>query len=147
MKFNAVAEWWEEYIACVNPLPLCYLDVETENRYEALKKQIYQLEKQQAGLRESYHDLEANESTSLIGSSHPSSPDRLFIPLLDRELDGREVGVGEDHVGGELCDVGAAPHCYADVGLLECGRVVHAVSRLPQIVSIFASLHLGSQKE
>ena len=87
MKFNAVAEWWEEYIACVNPLLLCYPDVETENRYEALKKQIYQLEKQQAGLRESYHDLEADESTSLIGASHPGSPDRLFIPLLDRELE------------------------------------------------------------
>ena len=55
--------------------------------YEALKKQIYQLEKQQAGLRESYHDLEANEHTSLIGSSHPSSPDALFIPALDRELE------------------------------------------------------------
>ncbi|KAM5544077.1 hypothetical protein V8D89_002263 [Ganoderma adspersum] len=73
LKFNAVAEWWDEYIA-----------------YEALKKHIYQLEKQKAGLQESYHDLEANERTSLM-SGGPSSvdvanTDAFFIPLLDREL-------------------------------------------------------------
>ncbi|KAI0706485.1 Sodium/sulfate symporter [Earliella scabrosa] len=74
LKFNAVAEWWDEYIA-----------------YEALKKHIYQLEKQQVGLQESYHDLEANERTSLMGSSGAGgsaapSTDAFFIPLLDREL-------------------------------------------------------------
>ncbi|RPD54787.1 Sodium/sulfate symporter [Lentinus tigrinus ALCF2SS1-7] len=73
LKFNAVAEWWDEYIA-----------------YEALKKLIYQLEKQKAGLQESYHDLEANERTSLIGAA-PSgfeltNTDAFFIPLLEREL-------------------------------------------------------------
>ncbi|KAI0648667.1 Sodium/sulfate symporter [Trametes meyenii] len=71
LKFNAVAEWWDEYIA-----------------YEALKKHVYQLEKQKVGLQESFHDLEANEHTSLIGAagSNAASTDALFIPLLDREL-------------------------------------------------------------
>ncbi|KAI0636294.1 Sodium/sulfate symporter [Trametes polyzona] len=70
LKFNAVAEWWDEYIA-----------------YEALKKHVYQLEKQKAGLQESFHDLEANERTSLIGTgADAASTDALFIPLLDREL-------------------------------------------------------------
>lgn len=55
-----------------------------------MKKHIYQLEKQKAGLQESYHDLEANERTSLM-SGGPSSvdmanTDAFFIPLLDREL-------------------------------------------------------------
>ncbi|KAH9918924.1 SPX domain-containing protein [Epithele typhae] len=71
LKFNSVSEWWDEYIA-----------------YEQLKKQIYLFEKQQAGLRESFHDIEAaNEHTSLIGSGHPASSDAQFLPLLDRELD------------------------------------------------------------
>ncbi|TFK93792.1 Sodium/sulfate symporter [Polyporus arcularius HHB13444] len=73
LKFNAVAEWWDEYIA-----------------YEALKKHLYQLEKQKAGLHEAYHDLEANERTSLMGSGPSASDltntDAFFIPLLDREL-------------------------------------------------------------
>ncbi|KAH9902404.1 Sodium/sulfate symporter [Cubamyces lactineus] len=70
LKFNAVAEWWDEYIA-----------------YDALKKYVYQLEKQKAGLQESFHDLEANERTSLIGiGADAASTDSLFIPLLDREL-------------------------------------------------------------
>ena len=55
-----------------------------------MKKHIYHLEKQKAGLQESYHDLEANERTSLM-SGGPSSvdmanTDAFFIPLLDREL-------------------------------------------------------------
>lgn len=59
-------------------------------RYDALKKHIYQLEKQKAGLQESYHDLEANERTSLM-TGEPSSvnvgdTDAFFLPLLDREL-------------------------------------------------------------
>ncbi|KAH9847813.1 Sodium/sulfate symporter [Lenzites betulinus] len=70
LKFNAVAEWWDEYIA-----------------YEALKKHVYQLEKQKVGLQESFHDLEANEHTSLIGAGvDAASTDALFTPLLDREL-------------------------------------------------------------
>ncbi|KAI0763315.1 Sodium/sulfate symporter [Trametes elegans] len=71
LKFNAVAEWWDEYIA-----------------YEALKKHVYQLEKHKVGLQESFHDLEANERTSLIGAvgEDAASTDAFFIPLLDREL-------------------------------------------------------------
>ena len=54
--------------------------------YETLKKYVYQLEKQQAGFRDTVHDLEANESTSLIRERDHISTDALFIPLLDREL-------------------------------------------------------------
>ncbi|TFK50172.1 SPX-domain-containing protein, partial [Heliocybe sulcata] len=69
LKFNAVAEWWDEYIA-----------------YDSLKKAIYQLEKQQASGEHSYADLESNERTSLIGRVDSSSTDAIFIPLLDHEL-------------------------------------------------------------
>ncbi|TFK63157.1 Sodium/sulfate symporter [Pluteus cervinus] len=80
LKFNAVSEWWDEYIA-----------------YDALKKCIYQLEKQQHNLSASltlssgYHDLESNETEALIGTGsegqHQSSPtDSVFVPLLDKEL-------------------------------------------------------------
>ncbi len=51
-----------------------------------MKKYVYQLEKQQAGLHEAIHDLEANEGTSLIQDRDIASKDALFIPLLDREL-------------------------------------------------------------
>lgn len=56
-------------------------------RYDTLKKYVYQLEKQQVGYRDAVHDLEANESTSLMqGTSENVSTDALFTPLLDREL-------------------------------------------------------------
>ncbi|KZT27225.1 Sodium/sulfate symporter [Neolentinus lepideus HHB14362 ss-1] len=69
LKFNAVAEWWDEYIA-----------------YDSLKKAIYQLEKQRASGEHPYADLESNERTSLIGRQDSSSTDAIFIPLLDHEL-------------------------------------------------------------
>jgi len=50
--------------------------------YDALKKYIYQLEKQQAG--HLVADLESGERTSLLDQS--DATDSLFIPLLDREL-------------------------------------------------------------
>ena len=57
------------------------------SRYDTLKKYVYQLEKQQVGLRDAFHDLEANESTSLMrGERSNASTDALFVPLLDREL-------------------------------------------------------------
>ncbi|KAK7691193.1 hypothetical protein QCA50_006296 [Cerrena zonata] len=69
LKFNAVSEWWDEYLA-----------------YDALKKKIYELERQQVGLHDAgYHDLEANEETSLIGRDL-TSLDSQFSPLLNREL-------------------------------------------------------------
>ncbi|KAG1736298.1 SPX domain-containing protein [Suillus lakei] len=72
LKFNAVADWWEEYIA-----------------YDVLKRYIYQLEKRQQrpdGIEPSYHDLEANEQTTLVDHADTSGADSLFKPLLDREL-------------------------------------------------------------
>ncbi|PIL28327.1 hypothetical protein GSI_09478 [Ganoderma sinense ZZ0214-1] len=58
--------------------------------YEALKKHIYQLEKQKAGLQESYHDLEANERTSLMAAGHSrtdmGNTGAFFLLLLEREL-------------------------------------------------------------
>lgn len=72
LKFNAVADWWEDYIA-----------------YDVLKRYIYQLEKRQQrpdGIEPSYHDLEANEQTTLVDHTDTSGADSLFKPLLDREL-------------------------------------------------------------
>jgi phosphate transporter len=67
LKFNAVSEWWEEYID-----------------YDGLKKYIYQLEKQ--ALSTSVHDLESNERTSLVGRPADQTTDSIFIPLVDKEL-------------------------------------------------------------
>ncbi|KAJ7028274.1 SPX domain-containing protein [Mycena alexandri] len=66
LKFNAVAEWWDDYIA-----------------YDALKKYIYQFERTQHE-QSSYRDIETNERTSLVDRG--SSTDAIFVPLLDREL-------------------------------------------------------------
>ncbi|KAJ8518452.1 hypothetical protein ONZ45_g4472 [Pleurotus djamor] len=68
LKFNAVSEWWDDYIA-----------------YDALKKYIYQIEKKQHQPDAPYRDLEANENSSLIPQDVADS-DALFRPLLDREL-------------------------------------------------------------
>ncbi|KAF8885479.1 SPX domain-containing protein, partial [Infundibulicybe gibba] len=70
LKFNAVSEWWEDYIA-----------------YDALKKYIYQLEKHQHGQQQvtSYHDIESNERASLMGRSGNPTDD-VFVPYLDQEL-------------------------------------------------------------
>lgn len=54
--------------------------------YDTLKKYVYQLEKQAVGFRDATHDLEANESTSLIHDQDSAPTDALFVPLLDREL-------------------------------------------------------------
>ncbi|KAG1789299.1 SPX domain-containing protein [Suillus plorans] len=72
LKFNAVADWWEEYIA-----------------YDVLKRYIYQLEKRQQrpdGIEPPYSDLEANEQTTLVDHSDTPGADSLFKPLLDKEL-------------------------------------------------------------
>ncbi|KAI0319073.1 SPX domain-containing protein [Amylostereum chailletii] len=69
LKFNAVVEWWDEYIA-----------------YDALKKYIYQLEKQQHEARVHAHDIEsAGEHTGLVPGSSSPDTDALFRPLLDVE--------------------------------------------------------------
>jgi hypothetical protein len=50
--------------------------------------------------------------------------------LLDSVEDGREVVVGQDHVGGFLGDIGAVhAHGNANVGLFESWRIVDAVAR------------------
>ncbi|THH04259.1 hypothetical protein EW145_g5656 [Phellinidium pouzarii] len=72
LKFNAVADWWDEYIA-----------------YSALKKQIYQLEKKggQNTPWEREHDLESSERSALMGHDATSSlTDDIFRPSLDYEL-------------------------------------------------------------
>ncbi|KAJ7613156.1 SPX domain-containing protein [Roridomyces roridus] len=67
LKFNAVADWWDEYIA-----------------YDGLKNYIYQLEKTQH-IHSSYTDLETNERTALVDRS--AETDAVFVPLLDAELE------------------------------------------------------------
>jgi phosphate transporter len=57
-------------------------------RYDALKKYIYQLEKQ--SVNQPYRDVEANENSSLIAHADHAqgrNTDALFVPLLDRELE------------------------------------------------------------
>ena len=57
------------------------------SRYDALKKYIYQLEKQQANHEQLVqHDLETGEHSSLLRGHDASATDALFIPLLDKEL-------------------------------------------------------------
>ncbi|KAI6122355.1 SPX domain-containing protein [Pisolithus croceorrhizus] len=86
LKFNAVAEWWDEYIA-----------------YDALKQYIYQLEKQQHKPTRTSNDLEANEHTSLMdGNITTSAADALFVPLLDKEL--MKVTLFYEHQEKELFD-------------------------------------------
>ncbi|KAJ3886508.1 SPX domain-containing protein [Lentinula edodes] len=85
LKFNAVSEWWEEYID-----------------YDYLKKYIYQLEKQQQSLTSSYRDLESNERTSLVGRPSDAATDSIFIPLLDKEL--KKVTLFYEHQEKELFD-------------------------------------------
>ncbi|EIN03935.1 Sodium/sulfate symporter [Punctularia strigosozonata HHB-11173 SS5] len=69
LKFNAVPEWWDDYIA-----------------YDALKKHVYELEKRQVGLQP-YRDvdLEAGEQAPLVANGSSSTDDE-FKPLLDREI-------------------------------------------------------------
>ncbi|KAF8824692.1 hypothetical protein HHX47_DHR7000068 [Lentinula edodes] len=85
LKFNAVSEWWEEYID-----------------YDYLKKYIYQLEKQQQSLTSSYRDLESNERTSLVGRPSDVATDSIFIPLLDKEL--KKVALFYENQEKELFD-------------------------------------------
>ncbi|CAE6410137.1 unnamed protein product [Rhizoctonia solani] len=69
LKFNANAEWWEEYIA-----------------YSALKKQIYTLESELPVPGRS-QDVERGEQAALLGSEHNrQAANAIFQPLLDVEL-------------------------------------------------------------
>ncbi|PPQ65178.1 hypothetical protein CVT24_011055 [Panaeolus cyanescens] len=87
LKFNAVSDWWDEYIAS----------------YDSLKKSIYQLEKRQHGPEHLITpDLEANEQSSLLGEAEATNTDTLFIPLLDHEL--RKIVLFYGHQEKELLD-------------------------------------------
>lgn len=70
LKFNAVSEWWDHYIA-----------------YDHLKKQVYQLEKEHQRANTvypRYQDLEAaHEEAALLSSG---GLDERFRPSLDHEL-------------------------------------------------------------
>jgi phosphate transporter len=55
------------------------------HRYDALKKYIYQLERQKFGDGRPYHDMEASEYATLLAPTR-SDTDSLFIPLLNQEL-------------------------------------------------------------
>ncbi|KAG8694010.1 low-affinity phosphate transporter, partial [Ceratobasidium sp. 394] len=68
LKFNANAEWWEEYIA-----------------YSALKKQIYTLEAESAAPGHP-PDAERGERSALLGEHSRRATDSVFRPLLDAEL-------------------------------------------------------------
>ncbi|KAF8149087.1 SPX domain-containing protein [Crassisporium funariophilum] len=86
LKFNAVSDWWDEYIA-----------------YDALKKYIYQLEKQQHGHEQlPIYDAESNERSSLLGQQDATHTDNLFIPLLDREL--KKIILFYEHQEKELME-------------------------------------------
>ncbi|GJJ08647.1 hypothetical protein Clacol_002866 [Clathrus columnatus] len=67
LKFNAISDWWDDYIA-----------------YDYLKKQIYQLEKEhQRSVTTRYRDVEANEGAALLANG---ALDERFRSLLDHEL-------------------------------------------------------------
>ncbi|KAG6905174.1 hypothetical protein DXG01_004419 [Tephrocybe rancida] len=66
LKFNAISDWWEEYIS-----------------YDSLERHIYQLEKEQHGESIPHRDLEANEQDSLLGQS---GTDAVFELLLNKDL-------------------------------------------------------------
>ncbi|CUA70486.1 putative transporter C3B8,04c [Schizosaccharomyces pombe 972h-] [Rhizoctonia solani] len=69
LKFNANAEWWDEYIA-----------------YSALKKQIYTLESELPIPGQS-SDVERGERAALLGGDrNREAANAVFQPLLDTEL-------------------------------------------------------------
>ncbi|TFK34530.1 SPX domain-containing protein [Crucibulum laeve] len=94
LKFNAVSDWWDEYIAYVTS-SLLHLPITSLTHtllpfsYDTLKKYIYQLEKAQHGLESSVPDLSGNQEAGEYASLLPapsSTSDSVFVPLLDREL-------------------------------------------------------------
>ncbi|KAI0050511.1 SPX-domain-containing protein [Auriscalpium vulgare] len=108
LKFNAVVEWWDEYIA-----------------YDALKKYIYQLEKQQHEALVQSRDIEAaTERTSLVGGAPLQDTDSQFQPLLDTEL--RKIstfyGLQEAELIHELSELEELVKEQDDLGLV-AGRL------------------------
>ncbi|KAG6816670.1 hypothetical protein H0H87_004030 [Tephrocybe sp. NHM501043] len=104
LKFNAVSDWWDEYIA-----------------YDSLKRHIYQLEKEQHGEGIPYRDVEANEQSNLLGQS---STDAIFEPLLDKEL--KKITLFYEGQEKELLDLVTQLEVLVanqeDAGLFDDGR-------------------------
>ena len=72
-------------------------------RYDALKKHIYQLEKQQQRNSQLHVvDLESSERSTLLGEQDVTKTDSIFIPLLDREL--KKIAAFYEHQEKELLD-------------------------------------------
>nr|GAT50507.1 predicted protein [Mycena chlorophos] len=70
LKFNAVSEWWDEYIA-----------------YDALKKYIYVQEKAaHAEAQTQYRDVEESQPLVSNGDGIHAAADAGFVALLDKEL-------------------------------------------------------------
>lgn len=100
LKFNAVSDWWDEYIAYVAIL-LHSAKISSLFSYDSLKKCIYQLEKQQQGHEQLLtYDPESNERSTLLAEQDVISTDAMFIPLLDREL--RKIATFYEHQENEL---------------------------------------------
>lgn len=85
LKFNANAEWWDEYIACVFLLNNFALISQAMPSYSALKKQIYTLEAE-VPIPGQSRDVERGERSSLLGEHNRRETNAIFKPLLDAEL-------------------------------------------------------------
>ena len=87
LKFNAVADWWDEYIAyvvaCTSARPVF---AHARSSYDVLKRHIYQLEKEHHRLSCANADLEANERSALVEQPDFSAIDAAFIPILNQQL-------------------------------------------------------------
>ena len=84
LKFNAVADWWDEYTAYViahNILVFAH----TCPSY-VLKHHIYQFEMEHHRLSCTRIDLKANERTALVEQPNFSSIDNVFVALLNQEF-------------------------------------------------------------
>lgn len=103
LKFNAVADWWDEYIAYVvrSQFSSSFLLIRGIS-YDVLKRHIYQLEKEHHRLTRANIDLEANEHTALVDQPDLSSIDGVFIPLLNQEL--RKITLFYEEKERELFD-------------------------------------------
>jgi len=70
LQFNAVPDWADKYVA-----------------YSNLKKAIYTLEKDAPSLSsQPYRDDIESESANLLNSQQSTETDRIFTPLMDKEL-------------------------------------------------------------
>lgn len=89
--------------------------------------------KEEGGGKEKESRDEPDDLTNVTRNEVPNKLLRVLVnrpTLLDGGLDRRKVVVGEDHVGGELGDVGTGAHGDSDGGATEGGGVVDAVSGL-----------------